>query len=92
MSVSDTKSKILSLAIEPFTRNKYVKTSMRNIAEIVGIRPASIYCFYTSKESTLQAVFSEFNANFAKYRDCPDTILKAAEYMPLPEIRLKISL
>ncbi len=86
MIVSDTKSKILSFAIELFARNGYEKTSMRNIAEKVGIKPASIYYFYGSKESLLEAVFSEFKSNFSKYRNSPETILKAAEYKPLPEV------
>ncbi len=82
----DTKSRILSVAIDLFALNGYEKTSMRDIAKEVDIRAASIYYFYESKEAILDAVFCEFESNFSKYRNPPRAILAAVRTKPLQEV------
>lgn len=83
---TDTKSQILAAAIELFALNGYEKTTMRKIAEKVGIQSASIYYFFGSKESLLNTIFEEFELNFAHYRNPTAEILKAAEAKPLSEV------
>ncbi len=86
MIETDTKSQILSAALDLFARHGYEKTTMRSIAKKVGIKSASIYYFYDSKEALLKTLFSEFESNFAKYRNSPEDIFRAAQEKPLPEI------
>ncbi len=86
MIPTDTKSQILTAAIDLFASLGYEKTTMRAIAKKVGITSASIYYFFDSKESLLTAIFFEFEANFTKYRNPPDAILKAASEKPLDEV------
>ncbi len=86
MSTTDTKSEILSAALNLFARNGYEKTTMRSIAEKVGIKSASIYYFYDSKEDLLNTIFAEFESNFAKYRNSPAAIFDAAMKKPLTEV------
>lgn len=83
---TDTKAQILSAAIELFALNGYEKTTMRDIAEKVAIRSASIYYFFRSKESLLEAIFAEFAENFSKYRTPPEAIFAAAQTQPLAEV------
>ncbi len=83
---ADTKSLILSAALDLFAQQGYEKTTMRTIAKKVGIQPASIYYFFESKESLLHAFFQEFASNFARYRNPPDVIWKAAKEQPLAEV------
>ncbi len=86
MSAKETKSQILSAALELFALNGYEKTTMRQIAKKVGIRSASIYYFYDSKESLLESIFSEFESTFSKYRNSPEKIFEAAKKKPLSEV------
>ncbi len=86
MVETDTKSQILSAALDLFARYGYEKTTMRTIAKKVGIQSASIYYFFDSKETLLKTLFSEFESNFAKYRNSPEDIIKAAQEKPLPEV------
>ncbi len=86
MAANETKSKILSSALELFALFGYEKTTMREIAKKVGIRSASIYYFYDSKDRILKTIFNEFESNFAKYRNKPDEIFEASRKMPLSEV------
>lgn len=49
----DTRARILHEAIQLFGAHGYAGTSMRDIAQAVGIRPASIYAHFASKEQVL---------------------------------------
>ncbi len=86
MAVTDTKSQIFLAALDLFALNGFEKTTMRSIARKVGIQSASIYYYYDSKESLLRAIYSEFENNFAKYRNEPETIFKAAKEKPLSDV------
>lgn len=55
---SDTKSKIFNTSLRLFAANGYENVSMRNIADAVGIKVASIYYHYTSKEQILFDCYS----------------------------------
>lgn len=66
----DTKNEILLAAVELFAEKGYRETSMRDIAKSAGIRPASIYNHYASKElimETLLEFYLERMEYFYKY-------------------------
>ena len=51
--VDTTKGRIRAVAVEMFTERGYEKTSLREIAERVGITKASLYYHYPSKQALL---------------------------------------
>jgi AcrR family transcriptional regulator len=56
----DTKAEIHRAALELFSAKGYEKTSLREIAERVGITKASLYYHYSSKQDLLQAIVGTF--------------------------------
>ncbi|HEY2950242.1 MAG TPA: helix-turn-helix domain-containing protein [Micromonosporaceae bacterium] len=56
MQSENTKAQIHQAAVELFTANGYEKTSLREIADRVGITKASLYYHYPSKQALLEAV------------------------------------
>jgi AcrR family transcriptional regulator len=56
----DTKGEIHRAALELFSSRGYEKTSLREIAEQVGISKASLYYHYSSKQELLQAIVGTF--------------------------------
>ncbi|WBQ06865.1 TetR/AcrR family transcriptional regulator [Kribbella sp. CA-293567] len=56
----DTKAEIHRAALELFSSRGYEKTSLREIAEQVGITKASLYYHYSSKQELLQAIIGTF--------------------------------
>ncbi|WP_160707359.1 TetR/AcrR family transcriptional regulator [Siminovitchia terrae] len=54
-----TKEKILQAAINQYSLYSYHGATMRNIAQEVGIKPASIYFFYKNKESLFLDAFQK---------------------------------
>lgn len=59
-SSRDTKAEIHRAAVELFSTQGYQKTSLREIAEQVGITKASLYYHYSSKQDLLRAVIGTF--------------------------------
>ncbi len=86
MVATDTKSQILEAALTLFAEQGYEKTTIRSIAKRVGIQSASIYYFFDSKAHLLEVIFTEFLSDFAKYRNAPEDIWKAATEKPLSEV------
>ncbi|WP_433161516.1 TetR/AcrR family transcriptional regulator [Kribbella sp. CA-247076] len=58
--VRDTKTEIHRAAVELFSGQGYEKTSLREIAERVGITKASLYYHYSSKQDLLRAIVGTF--------------------------------
>lgn len=56
----DTKGDIHRAALDLFSSRGYEKTSLREIAEQVGITKASLYYHYSSKQDLLQAIIGTF--------------------------------
>ncbi len=56
----DTKGEIHRVALELFSGQGYEKTSLREIAEQVGITKASLYYHYSSKQDLLRAIIGTF--------------------------------
>lgn len=53
---SPTRERILSAALEAFSSDGYAATSMRALADRVGLKAASIYAHFPSKEAILEAL------------------------------------
>ena len=54
------KIKIFEIAVHLFAEKGYAKVSMREIADAVGIKAASIYNHYAGKEALLDSIFKFF--------------------------------
>ncbi len=65
MEKGNTKQEILNVALDLFSTQGYEATSVSQIAEAVGIRKASLYSHFTSKQEILDALvqksFEEYN-------------------------------
>ncbi|MGW7683670.1 TetR/AcrR family transcriptional regulator [Kribbella sp. NPDC054772] len=59
-SSRDTKAEIHRAAVDLFSNQGYDKTSLREIAEQVGITKASLYYHYSSKQDLLRAIVGTF--------------------------------
>jgi len=59
-SSRDTKAEIHRAAVDLFSAQGYDKTSLREIAEQVGITKASLYYHYSSKQELLRAIVGTF--------------------------------
>ncbi|MEV7090605.1 helix-turn-helix domain-containing protein [Streptomyces sp. NPDC093085] len=82
-SGSDTKAEIREVATELFTDQGYEATSMRQIAERLGITKAALYYHFSSKAEIAHALF-------ARYLTALDeTVVWAREQPPGPELRMR---
>jgi AcrR family transcriptional regulator len=58
-SRSDTREKIRSVALELFAERGYDKTSLREIAEHLGVTKAALYYHFKSKEDIVTSLFED---------------------------------
>lgn len=78
---ADTKAEIRKVAIELFTERGYEATSLREIAERLGITKAALYYHYSSKENIVLSIFQA-------HLDAIDELVTwAREQPPGPELR-----
>jgi len=77
-----TKEKIVSAAINLFSDKGYSKISVRDIATAVGIKPASLYSHFASKEEILHSLYDYFFENQIKERPSVSDLLKLVETLP----------
>jgi AcrR family transcriptional regulator len=61
-----TRLRILAAAVELFSRQGYAGTSIRDIAEVLGMTKASLYYHFSSKEEILDAVTAPVRAQVAE--------------------------
>ena len=64
----DTKTSIFNISLRMFAENGYENVSVRDIAEAVGIKAASIYNHYESKEKILDACYDFYLKNRNTFR------------------------
>ena len=97
----NTKQEILDAALELFSLQGFEATSISQIAEAVGIRKASLYSHFESKQAILDALVKDVldqyeehsifaRANWDKFADTEDKqvlTLDAAAQMILGQIR-----
>jgi AcrR family transcriptional regulator len=60
MRLKDTKQKIYDVAVELFATKGYRLTTIKDIAEKVGIKPSSIYNYFNTKEEILNYIIKNF--------------------------------
>ncbi|MEV6281908.1 helix-turn-helix domain-containing protein [Kribbella sp. NPDC051770] len=81
----DTKGEIHRAALELFSGQGYEKTSLREIAEQVGITKASLYYHYSSKQDLLKAIigtfFDDMNAVFLRVEATPWSLAAEQELL-----------
>jgi AcrR family transcriptional regulator len=67
-----TKQKILICAVDLFALKGYTETSVRDIAAAVGIKPASLYNHFSSKEDILVSMLNDYANNTKAMFNNPD--------------------
>ena len=68
-SGSETRAAILQIALRLFTTQGYEATSMRQIAEILGIKKASLYYHFAGKEDILRSLMDQRSSEAEKLLD-----------------------
>ena len=66
---ADTRDTIRQVAVELFSRHGYEKTSLREIADRVGLTKASLYYHYPSKQALLLAIVEPLIAEWRSVAD-----------------------
>jgi len=85
-----TKEKIVTAAINLFSDRGYSKVSVRDIATAVGIKPASLYSHFTSKEEILHSLYDYFFENQNKVRPNVLELVRLVETLPPFEVLQKV--
>ena len=67
-----TKQKILMCAVDLFAIKGFTETSVRDIAAAVGIKSASLYNHFSSKEEILEFMLNDFDNHTQKMFNNPD--------------------
>lgn len=70
----DTRDTIRRTAVELFARVGYEKTSLREIADQVGMTKASLYYHYPSKQALLQAIVEPLISQWRSVADRAETL------------------
>ncbi|MFE0156200.1 TetR/AcrR family transcriptional regulator [Nonomuraea sp. NPDC059007] len=76
MIQSDTKGRILAAALELFTARGYRTTSMREVAEQVGLTKPTLYHYFRSKSEIIQQLLDPFLDNLDAALEHPETFLE----------------
>jgi AcrR family transcriptional regulator len=58
----DTKSRLCALALQLFAEQGYEKTSLREIAERLGVTKAALYYYFKSKEDIVRSLVEDYMA------------------------------
>lgn len=69
MEISSSKRRILDAALKLFSINGYEATSIGQIATAVGIRKASFYSHFKSKQEILDALICEIEERYEAYSE-----------------------
>lgn len=77
--MSGTKLRIFEAAADLFSKEGYHSISMRQIADSIGLKAASIYNHFNSKEAILMAIYQYFDENMEKNAPNLDELLKDVE-------------
>ena len=76
---SGTKERILLAAASLFAKNGYFGVSVKDIANVVGIKPASLYNHYESKEALWKAVLERIQELYLMFFDRLDAVRPHAQ-------------
>jgi AcrR family transcriptional regulator len=72
---TDTRSRVQKVALELFAEQGYEKTSLREIAERLGVTKAALYYHFKSKEDIVHSFTDDYFAEF-------DALLDSAKDQP----------
>jgi AcrR family transcriptional regulator len=75
----NTRSDILSAALDSFSVRGFFGTSMREIARAVGVREGALYHYFPSKDSILEELLQLHGPGKAKLLDSLDVAALASE-------------
>src|SRR5215471_12663877 len=79
-----TRERIQAIALELFAEQGYEKTSLREIAERLGVTKAALYYHFKSKEDIVRSLTEDYRAEL-------DTVIAwGASQPPTPESRAEI--
>lgn len=67
MEKQKTKQRILDAALELFSTQGFEATSIAQIADAVGVRKASLYSHFDSKQDILDRLIESIMENYAKH-------------------------
>ena len=67
MQKGNTKQEILKAALDLFSVQGYESTSISQIADAVGIRKATMYSHFASKQDILEGLMSEISEQYGKH-------------------------
>jgi len=80
----DTRSRLRELALELFAEQGYEKTSLREIAERLGVTKAALYYYFRSKEDIVRSLVEDYVADL-------DELINWAKNQPrTPAVRAEI--
>ena len=85
-----TRQRIIDAAIFLFSERGYSKISVRDIAKVVGIKPASLYSHFASKEEILHSLYDYFFENQSKVLPDVLELVKLVEILPPFEVLQKV--
>ena len=85
-----TRDKIINASIILFSDKGYSKTSVRDIAKEVGIKPASLYSHFESKEEILHTLYDYFFENRNKVFPNVQELVKLVETLHPFEVLQKV--
>jgi AcrR family transcriptional regulator len=66
-NTSDTKERILLVAVQLFAKRGFVAVSVRDIANMVGIKAASLYYHYASKDEIFTDILNKIESVYSDY-------------------------
>jgi AcrR family transcriptional regulator len=66
---TDTRSRVQQVALELFAEQGYEKTSLREIAERLGVTKAALYYHFKSKEDIVHSITDDHNARIDELID-----------------------
>jgi len=75
----DTRSRLRELALELFAEQGYEKTSLREIAERLGVTKAALYYYFRSKEDIVASLVEDYVAELDELIDWAKSQPRSAE-------------
>lgn len=89
LGMKGTKWDIFIKSVYMFSEGNYHGISMRNIADSVGIKPASIYNHFSSKDELLATIYEFYNINLISCIPDIEMLKKLSETLPVKELMMK---
>lgn len=78
-SRTDTRARIQQIAVELFTEHGYEGTSLREIAERLGVTKAALYYHFKSKEDIIQSLVEDYQGQMDALIDLARSEPRTAE-------------